>query len=227
MQRFAEIEFPCTDSELRRKLQEVRPSNESSNEIFVLSVHQPTALSMLENQFLDMDEVNFLAKRMDSFTHDELLQFYAAAQYEGFRSPKDLINLTFNLPCYTVIHDFRNMETVGKTHYMNVHGAVSVSRMKQIDFAAIGRELIKSGNGRVTEFGLLFENKEIHFQEVYNGITYPEYYYEDYGECHCRSTMFDMTGNLLEEYDTFDYERILQNCYVPVAVEKGTAEKGK
>lgn len=39
-------------------------------------------------------------------------------------------------------------------------------------------------------------------------------------------TMFDMTGNLLEEYDTFDYERILQNCYIPVAVDKSTAEKG-
>ena len=39
-------------------------------------------------------------------------------------------------------------------------------------------------------------------------------------------TMFDMAGNLLEEYDTFGYERILQNCYIPVAVDKSTAEKG-
>lgn len=39
-------------------------------------------------------------------------------------------------------------------------------------------------------------------------------------------TMFDMAGNLLEEYDTFDYERILQNCYIPVAVDKHTIEKG-
>lgn len=177
-QRFTEIEFPCTDSELQQKLREIRPP-QSTSDIFVLSVHQPTALSMLEDQFLDMDEVNFLAKRMDSFTYDELLQFYAAAQYENFRTPRDLINLTYNLPCYTVIHDLRNMEAVGKAHYMNVHGAVSASKMKQIDFAAIGRELIKSGNGKATEFGLLFENKEIHFQEVYNGITYPEYYHEE------------------------------------------------
>ena len=39
-------------------------------------------------------------------------------------------------------------------------------------------------------------------------------------------TMFDMTGNLLEEYDTFDYERILQNCYIPVAVDPNVIEKG-
>ena len=39
-------------------------------------------------------------------------------------------------------------------------------------------------------------------------------------------TMFDMTGNLLEEYDTFDYERILQNCHVPVTVDPNVIEKG-
>ena len=79
MNRFAEIEFPCTDTELQQKLTEVRPTDTSPDEIFVQAVHQPTMLSMLEDQFLNMDEVNFLAKRMDSFTYDELLQFYAAA----------------------------------------------------------------------------------------------------------------------------------------------------
>ena len=89
MQRFAEIEFPCSDTELQQKLKEVRPADASPDDIFVLSIHQPTALSMLEDQFLNMDEVNFLAKRLDSFTYDELLQFYAAAQYEQLQSPKE------------------------------------------------------------------------------------------------------------------------------------------
>ena len=31
-----------------------------------------------------------------SFTYNELLQFYAAAQYENVRTPKDLINLISN-----------------------------------------------------------------------------------------------------------------------------------
>lgn len=176
--RYADIEFPCTDSELQQKLSEIRPPR-SSSDVYVLSIHQPTALSMLEDQFLDMDEVNFLAKRLDSFTYDELLQFYAAAQYENFRTPEDLINLTYNLPCYTLIHNLRDMESVGKTHYLNVHGAISANKMKQIDFAAIGRELIQSGNGKATEFGLLYENKQVHFEKVYNGRTFPEYYHKE------------------------------------------------
>lgn len=178
MGRFKEIEFPCTDTELQAKLADLRPPDASPDEIFVLAVNEPTALSLLEDQFLDMDEINFLAKRMESFDYDELLQFYAAAQYEGFHYPKDLINLTFNLPRYTVIHDLRNTEAVGKAHYMNTHGCMTQDEQKRIDFAAIGRELIISGNGKATEFGLLFKNEDIPFQEVYNGVTFPEYYYE-------------------------------------------------
>ena len=179
MNRFAEIEFPCTDTELQQKLTEVRPTDTSPDEIFVQAVHQPTMLSMLEDQFLNMDEVNFLAKRMDSFTYDELLQFYAAAQYEQLQSPKDLINLTYNLPCYTVVHDLRNLEAIGKTHYMNIRGAVSASEMKKIDFAAIGRELIRSGNGKPTECGLLFKNQDVPYEEVYDGVNFPEYYHTE------------------------------------------------
>ena len=179
MNRFAEIEFPCTDTELQQKLTEVRPTDTSPDEIFVQAVHQPTMLSMLEDQFLNMDEVNFLAKRMDSFTYDELLQFYAAAQYEQLQSPMDLINLTYNLPCYTVVHDLRNLEAIGKTHYMNINGAASASEMKKIDFAAIGRELIRSGNGKPTECGLLFKNQDVPYEEVYDGVNFPEYYHTE------------------------------------------------
>jgi hypothetical protein len=178
-QRSAEIEFPCSDTKLHQLLNEIRPADTTANEIFVMAVHQPTALSMLEDQFLNMDEVNFLAKRMDSFTYDELLQFYAAAQYEQLQSPKDLINLTYNLPCYTVVHDLRNLEAIGKTHYMNINGAVSASEMKKIDFAAIGRELIRSGNGKPTECGLLFKNQDVPYEEVYDGVNFPEYYHTE------------------------------------------------
>ena len=178
-QRSAEIEFPCSDTKLQQLLNEIRPAGTTSNEIFVMAVDRPTALSMLEDQFLNMDEVNFLAKRLDSFTYDELLQFYAAAQYEHLQSPKDLINLTYNLPCYTVVHDLKNMAAIGKSHYMNVNGSITASELKQIDFAAIGRELIRSGNGRTTEFGLLFKNQEVPYEEVYDGVNFPEYYHSE------------------------------------------------
>ena len=171
---YADIEFPCTDSELQAKLEQLHPAAPHSDSIFILSVQEPTALGMLEDQFLDLDELNYLAKRMDSFDMNELFQFYAAAQHEGYHEPKDLINLTFNLPCYTVVQHLSSMEAVGKTHYLTVHGSMSRDEQRHIDFAAIGRELIRSGKGRATEFGLLFRNDEIPFEKVYDGTVFTD-----------------------------------------------------
>ena len=174
---YADIEFPCTDSELQSKLEQLHPAAPHSDSIFILSVQEPTALSVLEDQFLDLDELNYLAKRMDGFDMNELFQFYAAAQHESYHEPKDLINLTFNLPCYTVVQNLSSMEAVGKTHYLTVNGAMSREEQQRTDFAAIGRELIRSGKGKATEFGLLFRNEEIAFEEVYDGTVFPDYDY--------------------------------------------------
>ena len=174
---YSDIEFPCSDSELRSKLEQLHPAALHSDSIFILSVQEPTALSVLGDQFLDLDELNYLAKRMDSFDMKELCQFYAAAQHEGFHDLRDLINLTFNLPCYTVVQNLSSMEAVGKVHYLTIHGAMSRDEQQRTDFAAIGRELIRSGKGRATEFGLLFRNDEIPFEEVYDGTVFPDYDY--------------------------------------------------
>lgn len=69
------------------------------------------------------------------------------------------------------------MEAVGKAHYLTVNGAMSRNEEQRTDFAAIGRELIRSGNGKATEFGILFRNDEIPFEEVYDGTVFPDYDY--------------------------------------------------
>ena len=174
---YADIEFPCSDSELQAKLEQLHPAAPHSDSIFILSVQEPTALSVLEDQFLDLDELNYLAKRMDSFDMNELFQFYAATQYERFHEPRGLINLTFNLPRYTVVQNLSNMEAIGKTHYLTINGTMPREDQQRTDFASIGRALIRSGNGRATEFGLLFRNDEIPFEEAYDGTVFPDYDY--------------------------------------------------
>ena len=178
-----EITFPCSDEELQAKLSELCPIDPTPAEFFAVSVKEPSALFLMEEKYLNPDEVNYLAKRMESFDYKELRQFYAAAEQEGYASPANLINLTFNLQRYTLIQDLSNMESVGKTHYLNTHGVILEDERNRIDFATIGKELIYCGNGIATEYGLLFKNDEIPFHEVYNGKTFPEYYYD-----HCLVT---------------------------------------
>ena len=148
--------------------------------VFVSSVHRPEPLKQLEDRFVNLDELNYLAKRMDGMSHGELIQFCAGASHEKYTSLKDLINLTFNLPRYTVVQHISDMEAVGRHHHLSKHQIISSEDAKNIDFAALGRELINSGQGIVTELGILFKNEDVPYYQVYDGQTFPEYNY--YGD---------------------------------------------
>ena len=57
-----------------------------------------------------IDELDYLAKRLDSFTVGEFSQFQAMAEKLNLASMKDLINLTFCCQQATVITDFTNLK---------------------------------------------------------------------------------------------------------------------
>ena len=46
-------------------------------------VVEPKALSLKKDTFVNLDEINYLAKRMDSFDQKELFSFFAAAMKNG------------------------------------------------------------------------------------------------------------------------------------------------
>lgn len=187
------ISFPCSDEELQKKLEEVHRRDESDFNLFIQKVEEPKELSMLQDRFVNLDELNYLAKRMDSFIQKEMQQFFAAANYCGLCKEKDLINLTFNLSRFTLIQDLSSMESVGQTHQLNLEGGLSEVEMETTDFAAIGKELMNSGKGKITEYGILFINDEIPFDEVYDGQVFPEYYHSQ-----CLFTVMIESGDKVE-----------------------------
>ena len=67
---------------------------------------------------VNLDELDYLAKRLDSFTVGEFSQFQAMAEKLNLASMKDLINLTFCCQQATVITDFTNLKEIGRDHYM-------------------------------------------------------------------------------------------------------------
>ena len=176
----AGIEFPCSDSTIAAKLMELHASDHEGDPFFIASVIEPKELeSFFEHRFVDLDELNFLAKRMEGLSGNELVQFFAAIRQEGHLTPKDLINVTFNLGRYTLIRDLSNMHKVGVTHLLNTRGSLTSEETNSPYMETVGKELICSGKGIPTEFGLVFINEEIEFVEEYDGTTFPEYYYKD------------------------------------------------
>ena len=63
-------------------------------------------LKRLEGQRINVDELDYLVKRLDSFTDGELAQFQGMAVKMGLNDMADLINLTFCCQEATVITDF-------------------------------------------------------------------------------------------------------------------------
>ena len=166
--------FPCTEAEYQAVRKELALKD---NYAFVRDVVEPKALALKKDTFVNLDEINYLAKRMDSFDQKELFSFFAAIETGDYVSTKDLINLTFNLNCYTLIRDVSNLKSVGRNYVLCREVAISADELEKTDLEKIGRELLLSGKGIPTNYGLLFRNEGVVFEAVYKGKGFPPYYY--------------------------------------------------
>ena len=100
-----DLRFPCTEKEMNAALERIHAEDVTPLELYVSEVVFPEELGCLQDRFVNLDEVNYLGKRMDSFFGDEEYQFYEAMKFEGFDTLPDLINLSFNLNRYPLIQD--------------------------------------------------------------------------------------------------------------------------
>ena len=166
--------FPCTEAEYQAVCKELALKD---NYAFVRDVVEPKALALKKDMFVNLDEINYLAKRMDSFDQKELFSFFAAIETGDYVSTKDLINLTFNQTCYTLIRDVSNLKNIGYNRVLSSKGCISTDELEKTDLEKIGRELLSSGKGIPTKYGLLFRNENVVFEEVYKGRGFPPYYY--------------------------------------------------
>lgn len=135
-------------------------------------------LKRVEMLTVNVEELNYLAKRLDSFDTGEAAQFQAMAHKLELFELKDLINLTFCCQQATVITDFSDLAAIGRNHYMNLHGgSASVDELNALDGKGTARQLIESGSGTITPYGVVYDNG-MKLEQVYDGRFFPCYYYE-------------------------------------------------
>ena len=137
-----------------------------------------SVLKRTEMLTVNVEELNYLAKRLDSFDTGEAAQFQAMAHKLELFELKDLINLTFCCQQATVITDFSDLAAIGRDHYMNLHGgSASVDELNALDGKEIARQLIENGGGTITPYGVVYDNG-MKLKPVYDGRFFPCYYYE-------------------------------------------------
>lgn len=137
----------------------------------------PPVLKRLEGTQINIDELDYLAKRLDSFILKELAAFQGMVEKMNYTEVFDMINLSFYCDEITVITDFSDLTAIGRSHVLAQQGAVSVEELEKMDLAGIGRELITSGKGTVTPYGIVFDNN-VDILTLYNCEAFPDYHYK-------------------------------------------------
>ena len=115
-----DIRFPISESELFAKLGEIHAieGKDAPQSAFVTEVYWPEELSMLKDRFANLDELNYLARRMESFDYHEYDQFLIGITKLENPTEKDLINLTFNLDHFTLCKDVSNYGKIGREYFI-------------------------------------------------------------------------------------------------------------
>ncbi|MDD3193017.1 MAG: antirestriction protein ArdA [Oscillospiraceae bacterium] len=137
------------------------------------------ALKQIERTNANLDELDYLAKRLDSFDPYELTQFQGMASRLDLHGVDELINLTFCCQEVTVITDFNDLDSLGRKHYLTMNGGgASAAALENVDGKDIATELILSEIGRVTPYGVVYDN-DMKLSQAYDGRHFPEYRYAD------------------------------------------------
>ena len=174
-----DVRFPISESELFAKLAEIHAveGRNAAQSAYLTEVYWPEEFSALKNWYVNLDELNYLARRMESFDTLEYDQFLIGISKLDSKEVKDLINLTFNLHHFTLCQDVSSYGKIGRAYVLNTEGSVPAYDEDDPKYAAIGKELIDRGLVQITAKGLLIYNPFEKLTEVYDGQTFPEYYY--------------------------------------------------
>ena len=113
------IELSLSDAELNFQMRRIGIEETVPMCRLVEVSEKDNPLHRFEGQTVNMDEVNFFAKRMESLTEYERKVLSAYAEDYGVATMKDLINLTFSMKGLSLLTDFSDARQVGVRLYMD------------------------------------------------------------------------------------------------------------
>lgn len=127
-------------------------------------------LSSALGEFVNLDELNYLAVKLNEMGQNEREQFEAALTMDDHcGSLQELINLTDNLDCYDFLPDISDEEALGRYYLLEV-GSIKVpdELVDYIDYEALGRDAVINENGEFVN-GSYVRRSGGKFYEFYNG----------------------------------------------------------
>ena len=180
---YADLQLPAEEHEIRDAFQRARIT--SSDVYHEYSIYECEAIPILPFRRLDspsIDELNFLAKRLDGLNEMERTVLRAVsprilkAGEDEIISPKDLINMTYGLDDVSVIANVNSSRDLGQfviDNDLNLDvEAIPKDSLYLLDAVKIG-QLQQQNDGGVFMDGYYILAGEYELPEVYDGITLP------------------------------------------------------
>ena len=121
-------------------------------------------------EYENLDELNYLASKLDEMSQGEYKQFQAAMEIGNHSgSLQEIINLTENLDCYDIYPDIHDHDDLGR-YYIEELDAMQVPEhlRNYIDYEAYGRDVALEEGGEFTDLGYVRDTGS-RFDEVYDG----------------------------------------------------------
>ena len=171
--------FPIEEEKLNKICEDIGIRISKNANCYIVDSNDSDLMGVIKERYCNVDKLNFLVKRLDSLDANEKTTFYALAVATDAQLLKDLINLTYNTHCYSVISDFSNLDAVGRAVYLNEVGAATTKELEAIDGRAVVDELMKFSPLKVvTPYGVLYQNRN-EPELVYDGKNFPCYYFQN------------------------------------------------
>ena len=121
-------------------------------------------------EYENLDELNYLASKLDEMSDSEYAQFQAGMEMgDHCGSLQEIINLTENLDCYEVYPDIHDYDDLGR-YYIEELEVMQIPEHLQnyIDYEAYGRDVAMDENGSFTDQGYVRDTGD-RFCEYYDG----------------------------------------------------------
>ena len=121
-------------------------------------------------EYENLDELNYLASKLEEMGQGEYAQFQAAMEVgDHSGSLQEIINLTDNLDCYDLYPSIQDYDDLGR-YYIDELDAMQVPEhlRNYIDYEAYGRDVALEEGGDFTDLGYIRDTGSS-FHEYYDG----------------------------------------------------------
>ena len=176
------LDLPTTAEKLQEAMREIHISTDNPQDFFIAGFSYPEDrhLAIPYDMVLaaDVDELNFLAARLEKLDAAALAELNAALQNSkgGFENIGQIIDYADNVDYFVHLPDVQSPGQLGD-YYLNRSGMVDMPEEWKagIDVARFGQHIAQQEQGAFTPYGYLVRSGD-EWQRVHEGQPVPEEY---------------------------------------------------